>query len=217
MVTVAHLVKGMIKDKPFLQEALAKKIISYGNLAEQFLPKIEEELGKKVKHSAVVMALRRYADELENVKAKVKFSYDFEIILKTNLCAIDMQKSKKTAEIMKKLYSLVDYEKGDTLKTISSTYEHSIITNDKYREDVLDILKGEKIITKQSNLVSLTMKMPDNFYDTPGVIFSVVRQLAWENINIYEIISTYSELTVILKEKDSSKAYNCLQELISRK
>ncbi|MBU1704011.1 MAG: hypothetical protein KJ922_01475, partial [Nanoarchaeota archaeon] len=94
MVTVAHLVKGMIKDKPFLQEALGKKLIAYGNLAEQFHDHIENELGKKVKHSAIVMALRRYADELNDTINDVKpLDFNCEINLKTNLCAINIIKS----------------------------------------------------------------------------------------------------------------------------
>ena len=37
---------------------------------------------------------------------------------------------------------------------------------------------------------------------------------AWEKINIFEIVSTMTELTFILSKKDSMKAYNALQELM---
>ena len=56
----------------------------------------------------------------------------------------------------------------------------------------------------------------ERFTDTPGVIFNIVRKLAWENINIYEIISTMTELTFILSKKDSMKAYDVLHELVGR-
>jgi aspartokinase len=218
MVTIAHIVKGMIKDKPFLQEALGKRLIAYGNLAEQILPKIEQELNKKIKHSAVVMALRRYSDELNNtINNNQALDFNCEINLKTNLCAINISKSKKTSTIAKEFYGIVDLDKGDTLNIISGNFEQSIITNEKYQEKILKALKGEKILTKQSNLVSLSLKFPDKFYETPGMIFNIIRQLAWENINIYEIISTHTELSILLKEKDSSKAYECLQSLISKK
>ena len=56
----------------------------------------------------------------------------------------------------------------------------------------------------------------DDFLHTPGIIFNAVRKLAWDNINIFEIVSTMTELTFILNKKDSMKAYEVLQELVSK-
>ena len=217
MVTVSHLVKKIIKDKPFLQEALAEKIISYGNLAEQIIGKIQEELEKPVKHSAVVMALRRYADEIKEERSKVKpFDYNSEIIMKTNACDIVVQKKASLIPKLKSLYSIVDFDKGDTLNIILGNYEISIVTNEKYKNKILKFLKDEKILHKESNLVALTMRFSNDFINTPGVIFTIIRKLAWENINIFEVVSTLTELTLILKEKDSIKAYDALQSLMKK-
>ena len=81
MVTISHLVKKIVKDSPFLEEALSRKIVSYGNLAEQITERLEEELDKKIKHSAVVMALRRYAEELKQFipNRKIVFKYSFPL------------------------------------------------------------------------------------------------------------------------------------------
>lgn len=214
MVTISHLVKKIIKDKPFLQEALSKKIISYGNLAEQLKPKIEEELEKKVKHSAIVMALRRYSDELKAHKAVKKFDYSSEIVMKTNICDFAVVKSNTLLTKLKSLYSLVDFDKGDVLNIILGNYEVSIVISEKYKDKLTMFLKGEKILNKETNLVALAISFSGDFFNTPGVIFSVVRRLAWENINIFEIVSTMTELTLIIPKKDSMRAYDALQDLI---
>jgi hypothetical protein len=217
MVTVSHLVKHFIKDKPFLQEALANKLISYGNLAEQLISKIEVELGRPVKHSAVVMALRRYADELEKEHNKVKpFDYKSEIIMKTNICDVCVLRKPSLMNKLNKLYDMVDFDKGDTLNIILGNFEVSVITNEKYKKKVLDFLKAERILNEESNLVALTMRFSEDFIHTPGVIFNTIRKLAWESINIFEIVSTLSELTLILREKDSMKAYDALQSLVRK-
>ena len=79
-----------------------------------------------------------------------------------------------------------------------------------------EFMSGEKILNKEHDLVSLAIIFKsDNFTETPGVIFNAVRKLAWENVNIYEIISTMTELTFILSKKDSMKAYNVLSEMVS--
>jgi len=218
MVTISHIVKKIVSGQPFVEEALGSRIISFGNLAEQMLPAIEQELGKKIKHAAVVMALRRHADEISEQRKKANaFDYSGEIIVKTNVCDFSIIKSTSLLNKLKSIYNLINFERGDTLNVIIGNNEVSIIVNEKYTEKLTKFLSGEKILNKEQGLVALAIIFNSNdFYSTPGVIFNAVRKLAWENINIYEIVSTMTELTFILNKKDSMKAYNVLQELVSR-
>lgn len=218
MVTISHLVKKAVNENSFLLEAMGKELISHGSLAEQLKPEIERELGKKVKDSAIVMALRRYEEELQGYDKKIKrFSFKGEIIMRTNIIDFNVVKSNNLLSKIKNIYNLVDFEKGDTLNIILGSNEVSIVTNEKYREKLVDFLKGEKIISKEFGLVALTIIFDSkDFFDTPGVIFSAIRKLAWEQINLFEIISTMTELTFILSKKDSMKAYNALQVLVGK-
>jgi len=215
MVTVSHLVKKAVSENSFLLEAMGKELISHGNLAEQLKPEIEKELGKKLKESAIVMALRRYEEELQGYDKKIrKFSFKGEIIMRTNIIDFNVVKSQSLLAKIKNLYSLVNFERGGILNVILGNNEISIITNEKYREKLSDFLKVEKILNKEVDLVALTISFTgDGFFDTPGVIFTAVRKLAWEGVNIYEIVSTMTELTFILSNKDSMRAYNVLHEL----
>ena len=112
---------------------------------------------------------------------------------------------------------MVNFEKGDTLNIILGSNEVSIVTNEKYKDKFSNFLKGEKILNKEFDLVALTIVFGSkDFFDTPGIIFTSTRKLAWEQINIYEIISTMTELSFILSKKDSMKAYNALQGLFSK-
>ena len=218
MVTVSHIVKKIVSEQPFVEEALAIRIISFGNLAEQMLQRVENELGKKVKLAAVAMALRRYADEISEHRKKSKaFGYGGEILMKTNICDFTVVKTTGLLAKLKTIHSLVNFERGNTLNVILGNNEVSIIINEKYMQKLTKFLYGEKILNKEQDLVALTVIFTaDDFLHTPGVIFNVVRKLAWENINIFEIVSTMTELTFILNKKDSMKAYNVLQEMVGK-
>ena len=217
MVTVSHIVKKIVSGQPFVEEGLANGIISIANLAEQIQPKIENELNKKIKLPAVVMALRRYADEISGHRKKTaKFDYTGEILMKTNICDFTVVKSTSLMAKLKTIHNLVNFERGDTLNVILGNNEVSIIINEKYMEKLVRFLSGEKTLNKEDNLVALTIIFTGDFVHTPGVIFNAVRKLAWESINIYEIISTMTELTFILNKKDSMKAYEVLQEMVSK-
>ena len=218
MVTASHLVKKIIGENSFLMEAMGRELISYGNLAEQLKPEIEKELGRKIKEPAVIMALRRYAEELQGFDKKVtKFKFEGEILMRTNIIDFNVVKSNNMLAKIKNLYSLIDFEKGEILNIILGNNEVSIITNEKCEKKLLNFLSGEKILNKEFDLVSLTVSFySKDFIQTPGVIFTAIRKLAWNNINIFEIVSTMTELTFILKKKERIKVYNSLYELIEK-
>lgn len=211
MVTISHIVQKIINERPFLQEALSRGIVSYASLATQLQKEIEQELGKKIKLFAVIMALRRHADKIRTENEKIKFDLHSEVTMKTNLCDICVMKSPRLMAELKNLYGMVDFGRGDTFNVSQCNYEISMVTNEKYKQRLLQHLKGEKIIDIRDGLVSLSLRYPEEFFETPGVIFQIVRNLAWEKINIYEAISTHTEFTLVISKKDSVRAYRILQ------
>ena len=216
MVTISHVVQKMVNDRVFIQEAMSRGIISHGSLAEQLKPEIEEELGREVKHHAIVMALRRYTETLKERHKKISFDYTSDIIMKTDICDIAVCRSPSLLDKIKKIYDIVDFEKGDILNVIHGRYEVSIVTNERYREKTLGFLNGEKVLNAEKDLVSLTLTYAKDFLHTPGVVFNVVRNIAWENINIFEIVSTNTELTFILHKKDAVAGYKALERLVRK-
>lgn len=216
MATISSIVQKIINDRESIKEPISQGIISYGSLAEKLKPEIEEELGEEVKTHAVVMAIRRYAETIKKRHKEIPFDYSSEIILKTDICDIAVLKSSALLNKLKRLYDVVDFEKGDILNIIHGRHEVSVVTNDRYLDKLLITLKLEKILNVESDLVSLTLTFSKDFFYTPGVIFNVVRNIAWENINIFEIVSTNTELTFILHKKDAVKSYKVLERLVGK-
>jgi len=216
MVTISHIVQKLVNDRIFIQEPMSKGILSYGSLAEQLKPEVEEELGKKVKTHAIVMALRRYAETLKQEHKEISFDYSSEIILKTDICDIALLRSSSLLKKLKSLYDVVDFEKGDILNIIHGRHEVCVVTNERYMGKLLSLMKDERILNEEKDLVSLTLTFSKDFLHTPGVIFNVIRNIAWENINIFEIVSTNTELTFVLNKKDAIKGYKVLEKLVEK-
>lgn len=217
MESVSSLVKKLLNRKPFLFEAFGRGILSYGSLAVEFKPIIENNLGKEVKESAIVMALRRYAEEVKDhpeVKKHIDGQISCEILMKTNICDFNVRKTEQLLERLKELYEMINIGRGDFLNVTVGNEEISIAVSEKYESDVVSFLEGELILGQKSGLVSLTMLFSGDFLQTPGIIFQALRRLAWENINVYEIISTMTELTVVIKKEDSTRGYEALQDFI---
>lgn len=216
MSSISQIVRKLILSKPMIYEGMLQGVISHTALAEHLLPEIEKEIGKEVQLPAVVMAIRRYNENLdENEKIKIaNFKFNSEIFMKSGLADITIVKSPNAIEKLKTLYSIVNYDRGETLNIIHGNYEITIVISEKHLKKTKELLKGEKILNIENNLVSLSINFSSDFLHTPGIISKAIRKLAWENINIYENISTMTELIFIIHSKDSVRAYKALEILI---
>ncbi|MBI2550410.1 hypothetical protein HYV83_04490 [Candidatus Woesearchaeota archaeon] len=218
MATVSAVVKGIVNEKPLLQEGLRQGIISFAALAEKIKQQVEQQLGKSVNDAAVVMALRRHSEGLaEGEVKKIRFLPHTQLTLKTNLVYFSVKRSPQLFKRLETLYKLFDYEAGDTFNVIHGNQEVSIITDDKHEKEVIAAIGSGQIATQEKNLVSVSMGLERDFLYTPGIIFAVTRKLYWDNINIFELVTAATELTFIFHKKDAMRAYASIQELIEEK
>ena len=216
MVTVSHIAHKFVDEKPYLREAISKGIASYGSIAKQLKPDIEKELGKKVEHFAIIAALRRYAQKVDEKFKEIRFDANTsEVNLKSNIIDINVLKTQDLFDKLKRFYDIVRFEKGDVIHIVYGRNSVTILTNERYREKIFNFLQNQKINKIEENLVALSFTIGKKLVDTPGVLFQISRSFAWENINIIEIISIDLEITFIIEEKDAIRGYKALQQLIT--
>lgn len=212
--SVAFYVKEIINRSPFISEMLIQEVISYSNLALFIKPKVEALYGSEVSSASIVMAIRRYTQELKKLNhiEKRKQKIDYEIQMKTNIYDVNIKRSRSFIDNISTIYGLTNNENGDFINISIGEYEIVVTISDKYKTQLDLLLSGEKIINKEEDMVALTISFKgNNFLETPGITYLATRKLAWENINIYEIVSTLNVLTFIIKKKDSLEAYGVLQ------
>lgn len=215
MESVSNSVKRIIDRTPFLYEMLIQGILSYSNYATSIKPTVEELHGKEVKSSAIVMAIRRYAEELRKKDTEQK-SYDlrYEIMMKTNIFDINLARSETIMGKLGELYHLVSPSSGDFLNVTLGSHEVSLSISEKYLDDVERLIQGEEVLHKMGDLVALSLVFSGDFMSTPGIVYEAVRKLAWEEINVNEIISTMNELTFVIRREDSMDAFTVLQSFL---
>jgi len=217
MVAISHVVNKLVDERIYLHEAMSNGIASYGSVAKHLKPEIEKELGREVDHFAIVTALRRYAEKLTTRFNGVKFNTKYsEVNLKTHIMAINVLKTQELFDKLKRFYDLIDFDKGDILHIIYGRTHVAIVTNERYKDKILNLLQNQKIKKIEENLVSLSFTVGKERIEEPGVLFKITRSLAWENINVIEIISVDLEVTFIVDKKDAIKGYKALEGLITQ-
>lgn len=216
--SVSSCVKRIVDKSPFIHEMLINGILSFSNYAQAIHFDVEKAYGKDVKSSAIVMALRRYGDELKLRTMKEEHnSVEYGIVMKTNIFDLNLVRRDGFIGKLGSLYGQVSTEKGDFLNITIGSHEVSLAVSEKYRDLVNDLAKEEEVLHEMEDLVALSLVFTGDFLQTPGVVYEAVRRLAWEQINVIEIVSTMNELTFVIKRVDSMKAFDVLQGFLGAK
>ncbi len=161
------------------------------------------------------MAIRRYGDELKRKDLEHSSpALHYEIIMKTNIYDINLVRSDTILERFHDLFSLVNPQSGDFLNISVGSHEVSLSFSEKYLDHGTPILKGETVLLQQGDLVAASLVFSGDFMSTPGIVYEAVRKLAWEEINVNEVISTMNELTFVIRREDSMNAFTVLQSFL---
>ena len=215
MAIVAQIVEELIRRKPFLLEALSKGIVNNAALADELIPEIEKKIKKRVTFAAVNMAIRRLSEKLErSFVERPIFDKNSDVLVRSDLVEITIYLTHESEMVIKKLYGIIEFRKGDILTITQGIHEVTLITNKRHQKKILDLFDEKVVKMVIKNLGSVTIKIPDKSIETIGLFYVATRTLNWENINIIEIVSTLTELTFVVKEDDTSHAFDVLKAMI---
>ena len=218
MIKISQLVEEYIENRPFLYEALTQGIINNAALAEKIQPELEEKTKSKIKFQTINMAIRRFSEknEIKNSAKMPKFSKNTDIILRSNLIEITIEKTRESQNIIKHLYEQINIKQGDILTITQGINEIMFLTNTKHLELIKNTTSNNSIKDITKHLSSLTINIPIDFKETVGFFFMISKTLSWENINIVDIVSTLTEITVIIDEENASKTFDVLNKMIKK-
>ena len=215
MRTISSAVEDYIKSKPFLISALSQGIINLTSLSRIIKSEIELSLKKEVRYGAIVMALKRLSTELEfrTTFKIVKIIKDIgDITVRSSLVDYNFKVSETLLSNQAKLLSKVD-NNDDFYTSSRGVNECNIVVSGNLISLVEDVLTDEVLLSKQPNLSSISIKLPAENVSIPGVYYFVFQRLSWEGINIYEVISTSNEFTILVNEDQVDKAFKVIKNL----
>jgi aspartokinase len=219
MITVPEVTEKIIKRSAFLEEAMAMDIINLSSLARIIKPDIQKELFKDIKDGAIVMALKRIQPKL---KVKTKLSTDLykqleDLAIKSNLCSFTFANSRTINDSIDKIISKLRSNKNQFITITQGMFESSIILSQKYIETVEQIFSEETVVNKSFDLASITIRLASDNVNSPGVYYKILKSIAWNNLNIIDIVSTANELSLLFDDKDIELAFTIIKRLMVTK
>lgn len=216
MHRLSKVIEKLINQSPFIQEAMTEGLINISSLARKLNPDITRITGKEVSDSAIIMAIKRMPPGTnQKIERRIKnFMSDLgDLIVRSNLVKCTFNNYVGISQDQAKFLTQIK-DVSDNFYTVSrGVAETTLITNEQFKADIMTIFNQSQLIAESSNLSSITMKLPPVNSEISGVYYYLLKKLAWEGINLAEVISTTNEFTVVVDTKIVSKAFAVLMEL----
>ena len=151
-----------LRKRPFVEEALQDDLINLSSLARAIKPDIEYLIGKEIKESAVVMAIRRREPKLQlkmQHKLQQFISSLGDIIVRSNLVAYTY---KKTPALTAKQAIFLEAIKSKPSGFHSFTggmEETTVVISEDFGTDLEHAMAGETQLGITKDLSSITLRL----------------------------------------------------------
>ncbi len=211
MLTISQITEELIVKEPFTVDLLAQGVVNHSALARRLRPKIEAILYKQVQLGAIIMALKRFKKTLRSgIVDKLPFTNP-DMLVRSNLMELTLTtKSLNRVEQLSRLHAIAN-EKNLFFAITQGVVETTIITSCDLKERLLKVIETNAIVSQYQELSAITIKLNKETVTTPGAYYFILKILAWRDINIIEIVSTYTEVTIIFADRDVERAFSVLK------
>ena len=162
------------------------------------------------------MALRRY-------KPPVDFESEYfiknvlknlgDITVRSNLSDFTFQNSDTLINSHSKVLNKISSNHQIFYAFTRGIFESNIIISTSEKNNVTEVFKDEKLIGLKDSLSSITLNLPKGNSKIVGLYYQIFKRLAWDNITLYEIISTTNEFTILVEEHLVDKAFSIIKGL----
>ena len=216
MKTIASCVQEILVSRPFLEEALAREIINFSALAKDLNTTISEMLRRPVKDGAIMMALRRYDQPInteDTVRLKNVFKNLGDITVRSNLSDFTFQNSKTLINSHSKVLEKINTKHQIFYAFTRGIFESNIMSSTSEKESIFEVFKNETLIGFQDNLSAISINLPEGNSKIVGLYYQIFKRLAWENVTLYEVISTTNEFTILVEDHLVDKAFSVIKGL----
>jgi aspartokinase len=169
-----------------------------------------------VKEGAIVMAIKRMTPGLYhrlNIKITNVMGDLGDFLVRSNLSDFTYENSESLKNRQADLIHEINKENDSFFALCKGVSETTFIVNTQHEDLIKRMFNGEKLKSHTSDLASVTVKLPMVNTEIYGIYYYILKHLAWEGINIVELVSTSNEFTIVVKQDDVDKAFKILMQI----
>ncbi|MEM2376277.1 MAG: ACT domain-containing protein [Sulfolobales archaeon] len=217
-LSVSNAVRKVITTHPSLLDCIKLGVVNYSSLARLLIDEVKKEGEfEDININAIKMSLIRFAELLRSKHTTDEVIRDVlagtTIELQTDLKLVTLRKDillSKLKEFMPMITQARFFQLTQGTKTFT------LVVSEDIGKEVVKFFGNEFIEEVIENQSAIVLISPKEIITVPGVISYITSLLSWHGINITQVISCYVDTILILDRKDILRAYNLIEELITR-
>ncbi|RMW33224.1 MAG: ACT domain-containing protein [Candidatus Nitrosomarinus sp.] len=217
VMSVPEVVREVITRNRSIYDCMKMDLINYTALAVKIQPEIEKILGNSVNLNTIVVAIKRYADSFETKEEMKEESVLKNARLSLTDGIMDVRFSVKDSNEMDPMSIL------DKFSKVTDDYEFFRLS-DSFRfltEDMDDIRRIFSDVSERDDMFStglakIRISIPSS-QNQSDVVSYVAEVLHANGVELVNAFFSQDSITIILNERDSSRAYDILHSDIMRK
>ena len=213
MMKISDAVREILESSEVALTAFSEGYLNLSAYAKSIRKEVGEKTKKPVTTGSIVVTLSRMR---RKTHAKVRLVPKVEIediAVKSGLCEITFHKTPEHMRRIKFLLQDEDLRASEFLTITQGVGEITVIALETAQKKVIQFFKPHKPKAMIGDLVSISVRFSEIYIWVPNITYALVRQFALARLNIVEIISTYTELTFIVHQKDLEPAFLILQKM----
>lgn len=211
MITVTSALEELLEKTSSIPFGIPVDLLNVSALARILRPQVEEMLQKPVKHGTLVVCLTRVLERSKagnNTPPRIELE-NFSV--QSGLMAITYSKTPETLKALERIYQDAEFSQASFFAFTHGIGEVTIVAQKRLTAKIHAAFEGTHPKLTIERVGSLSVQFSDKYIKVPNVIFAILQPLASKQLNIVEVASTLTELTVILDENDLDLALQLLR------
>ncbi|MBN1941357.1 MAG: ACT domain-containing protein [Candidatus Diapherotrites archaeon] len=216
-MSTAKAVREMLEANPYIRNGLAEGLINFSALARKMTPELEAKLGKKLNGDSLIVAIKRYSDEIEGRAIKKDYLHIFansQLTLQENMAYVILERTPETTAKIESLLKEADWQIGELRIVVQGAQRIMTLMKNNRIESLVEEA-GNRVIEEIKDKALVTVHTPPESRLTYGVIAEIAAVLSKKGITI-DLITAHSDLHFLVQESDAEETYHTMREFIRK-
>mgnify|MGYP000721074294 CR=1 FL=1 len=214
MIKISNIIEELFENNQWLAFGIQNKLLNLSQVAKFLLPVISTRAKKEVSEASILMAISRLQHKYSKKHTHLPNFKIENLSINTDLTITTYNKSPQTHKDINNFYGYLQ-KHNEFITVAEGLKEINIIFPSKYKSTL-----KTKILTKPKNLTNdvsaIIIQYSSTYLEIPGFLMFASQQLYMQNINIFEISSTATELIFFIDKKCSKLAFETLLKFLGR-
>ncbi len=204
MISAPEVISQIVNNDEIALLAIDRGFFNASQYARTIRTRVEQSCHKPVRLNTITVALTRLVRQIEDQGAQQLLRPAIvlqDIAVKSGIVELTYNRNQLTTSQLSAITRQLQPSDKSFLAMSFGVGELTILCNQALAGEILQTLQFPPKVVINS-LSAITLRFEEEYLQVANFIHSLIAQLAPLQVNIIEIVSTYTEITLVVSDED---------------